>query len=123
MVWKPIRKGLLSLLLGLSALRYLIFSFQYYMLLLAMQVDMPFLQAMIFISVIYLVLTAIPSIALADIGIRGSVALFFFGMVSDNTTGILLATLLLWFINIVLPALIGYIYVWKMKVYKSGTLC
>ncbi len=49
----------------------------------------------------------IPSIALAELGIRGTVSLFLFKEVSPNVAGIAAATFVLWCMNLMLPSLIG----------------
>lgn len=59
------------------------------------------------ISVLYLVMAIIPTIALAEIGIRGEVSKLLFGMISANTLGIVAATVSIWLINLILPAIAG----------------
>ena len=68
------RKTLVHVLM-LSALRYLVFSFQFYLLLLAFGLVIPYPTAMLLIAMTYFVMAAIPTIALADLGIRGSVSI------------------------------------------------
>ncbi|MAJ89900.1 MAG: hypothetical protein CMD08_01295, partial [Flavobacteriales bacterium] len=61
----------------------------------------------------------IPTIAITEIGVRGSVALFFFGLVSNNVVGILSATFVMWIINLVFPALIGMIFIFSLKFFRK----
>jgi hypothetical protein len=49
----------------------------------------------------------LPSIVIADLGIRGSVSIFILGQFSENTQGILTASVVLWIINIMLPSILG----------------
>ena len=64
-------------------------------------------------------MTFIPSIALADLGIREAVALTIIGLESNNHIGILSATLVIWAINLVIPAIFGSVLIFKSKIFKS----
>jgi len=106
--------------------RYFIFSTQFFLLLRAFDLDIPFFDAFTLISMTYFVMTAIPTVALVDIGIRGSVAIYFIGSYfPDNTlvaTRILSATTLVWILNLALPALLGLLFINRLTVLrKSGT--
>lgn len=62
------------------------------------------------IAIYFGVITIIPSFAIADLGIRGSIALFIFGIISTNTAAIVIAIFLLWIINLAIPAFIPVIF-------------
>lgn len=62
-------------------------------------------------------MAVIPTLALTEIGVRGSVALFFLGLVSTNSIGIVTATFTLWIINLALPALIGSFFVFSTNIF------
>jgi len=110
----------LFFILFLSFLRYLVFSFQFYLLLLFFGVDITAFHAFISIGMIYLFLFAIPGIALSEIGVRGSLAIFFIGIYSNHFTAILSATILLWIINLAIPAISGSFIV-LTKSFKKKT--
>jgi hypothetical protein len=69
----------------------------------------------------------IPTIALTELGIRGSVALYIFGLYSGqvlpvsgaNSLGIFAASTLLWTINLGIPALIGTIFVFRLQFFRK----
>lgn len=98
-----------------SMLRYLIFMGQYYLLLLFFNVDIPVLTALSCIIGTFCVQSIVPSFLLLEIGLRGASALAFFGMYTNNQEGILLAAYSLWIINMLLPALIGWVIIFKRK--------
>lgn len=102
-------------LLGYSTVRYAVFLFQYYLLLIFFNVDIGLTEALIAAAAAFFINTVIPSIVLADVGIRGSTALLFFGLYSDNNPGILWAAFALWLINLVIPALLGSFIFFKTK--------
>jgi hypothetical protein len=108
----------------ISILRYAVFSFQFYILLLAVgMVDLSLFSGLSIISSIFLLNTIRPSIALLEIGIRGSVALFIFGLYFGFDNGheeaIFTASTLIWLINIIIPALIGLIFIKDLRFFKS----
>jgi hypothetical protein len=65
----------------------------------------------------------LPSFALTELGVRGSIAVMLFQNVSDNISGALLAVVLLWIINVALPALIGCVYVFNLTGKKQQLPC
>ncbi len=106
----------LLLILGLSFLRYLIFSFQFVLLLHFFDVELSIYEAYTGIALTYLLSSLIPVLSIAEIGVRGSAAILFFGLFSDNIPGILSATTILWLINLAIPAVFGTIIFYKTKI-------
>ena len=58
----------------------------------------------------------IPSITLAELGIRGSVIIYFTELFISDFTGTLSASIVLWFINLAIPAIIGSFFMYRIKV-------
>lgn len=113
------RTARLSITLLMSCFRYLVFTSQFIILLSIFDVEINIPLAFITISLIYLVLAVIPTGALTEIGIRGSVSLYLLGIYSLNSPGILFATFSLWFLNIAIPSVIGsFIYYSKSEQYS-----
>lgn len=117
----------LFVVLIFSLSRYIVFSFQFYILLLFFNLNFPFWNAMSIIGVVYLVMTIIPSVALSEIGVRGSVAIYFFSFcfgsltgVSDPELGVVSTSSLLWLVNIVLPAIMGTLFVYHLRVFRNN---
>ncbi|WP_158618090.1 lysylphosphatidylglycerol synthase domain-containing protein [Chitinophaga lutea] len=108
-------------LLLLSALRYTVFSAQYLILLYALGVSFVWWQGFFMINVIYLVMAVLPTIAIAEIGLRGSVSMHFLGLLSTNAAGILAATVAIWLINLVLPAVMGSLLLLGVKIFKTNS--
>ncbi len=114
--------------LGLSFLRYLIFSIQFYILLRMFMIPIPFFQGFVIITLIFLIMTFLPTIAIVELGIRGSVSLYFFGLFFakagiqsiDHELGTLAASSTLWLINIAVPALMGAIFVFNLKFFRKN---
>lgn len=87
--------------------RYAIFLIQFYILLHFFNVHISLIESIWAIALTYLATTIIPTSTLIELGIRGAVAVFFLGTFSNNHAGILSASILLWFINIAIPAVLG----------------
>ena len=123
--WYNVRELLKVLII--SILRYLVFSFQFYLLLQLLQVPVGYVDAMVLIGLIYLLMTIIPTIALSEIGVRGSVSLYVFGLffgsaaLSGNLSQqIVTASSALWFFNLALPALLGVFFVYRLNFFRNG---
>ena len=106
-------------LLLLSALRYMVFSAQYLILLDTLGVEMLWWQGFLLNAVIYLVMALVPTIAIAELGLRGKVSLYFMGFLSMNSPAIIAATVIIWFINLVVPAILGSVLLLGIKIFKE----
>jgi len=113
------RKELMIALLY-SVLRYLIFSSQFLILLHVFEVDINFLQSILSVMLVFFFITLTPTITIAEIGVRGSVALLVFMKFSSNVIGILSSTFLLWVINLIIPAIIGSFFIFSLKFFRKS---
>ena len=99
----------------LAILRYLVFSHQYYFLFLAFDVDLPYLILISAISSVYFLASSLPTFQFLDFAVKGSVAVYFFGILGVNEWVVVFVTTLMWFLNVVLPVAIGSYYVLNFK--------
>lgn len=106
----------LSVTFSLSAIRYLVFAIQLGIMLQALQPDMDVRQMVGLIPAYYFCITVVPSIFLADIGIKGSVALFVFAGISSNELSILTAMFMIWLINSAIPTLLGNLILTRKQI-------
>jgi len=95
----------------LAVCRYLVVSHQYYFLFLAFDVQLPFFTLMAAIASVYFLASSLPTFQFLDFAVKGSVALYFFGLLGVNEWIVVFVTTLFWFLNIVLPAVIGSYFV------------
>ncbi|MCF6242605.1 MAG: flippase-like domain-containing protein [Bacteroidales bacterium] len=107
----------LFIILSLSFFRYLIFFNQFYILLHIFGVNICLYEAFIAISLVYLFLFSIPTIAFSELGIRGSLSVFFIGIYSADYPEIIMASIVLWILNLAVPATAGTIII-LFKRYK-----
>ncbi|MEM0541695.1 hypothetical protein WFZ85_03640 [Flavobacterium sp. j3] len=99
----------------LALARYLVFSHQYYFLFLAFDVDLHYLTMMATIATVYFLASSLPSFQFLDFAVKGSVAVFFFGKLEVNEWIVVFISTLMWFLNVVLPVVIGSYFVLKFK--------
>lgn len=100
--------------------RYVIFTFQFYLLLRIFNIDVAYGSAIMMISLTYFVMTAIPTIAITELGVRGSVAVYFIGLLSTSVSNIFMASSMLWLINLALPALVGILFIFQLRFFRKS---
>ena len=100
----------------LAICRYIVFSHQYYFLFLAFYVDLPYLTLMSAITSVYFLASSLPTFQFLDFAVKGSVAVYFFGILGVNEWIVIFISTLMWFLNVVLPVIIGSYYVLNFKV-------
>ncbi len=107
---------LLLKFLSLSLIRFIIFSTQYILLFKLYHVDVNIVECWMGISVMFLVMAIIPTIALfTDMGLKNELSIRLIGLFSNNHLGISLASLSIWLINLIFPALLGSLFVLGLK--------
>lgn len=99
----------------LATIRYLVFSHQYYVLFLIFGVDLPYFTMMATIAAVYFLASSLPSFQFLDFAVKGSVAVYFFGKLGINEWIIVFISTLMWFLNVVIPVIIGSYFVLKFK--------
>ena len=99
-------KQLLRILL-LSVIRYLVFILQYILLLEVMEVGIGMILSFWLLSVFYLIMAIAPTIGFIELPVRAAASVELLKLYSSNILGIQAATLGIWLINLVLPAIVG----------------
>ena len=112
------RKQLLRILF-LSFLRYMVFILQFVLLLQIMQVDISFFTCFRLLTVFYLVMAMAPTIGFTELPIRAAASLEILQLYSNNLIGIQAASLGIWIINLVIPAIIGSLLIFGIKILKN----
>ena len=104
--------------LFISFLRFVIFTAQYLFLLRWMNVQLPLVEGFCMGALFFWVMAVIPSIALTELGIRGSVSIYIFRHFSADTIGILAATAGIWVLNLIIPSIIGSTLILRMRLLR-----
>nr|WP_256367524.1 MULTISPECIES: lysylphosphatidylglycerol synthase transmembrane domain-containing protein [unclassified Lentimicrobium] len=113
--------------LSYSLLRYLIYSVQFYLLLLAFHFDLSIIDGMMVVFLVFFGITIIPSIAVAELGVRALITLFVFQLIGQYSQaefelGLIAATSILWLINIAFAAVIGGAFIFNLKFIRKKDL-
>ena len=109
----------LTRILFFSTARYLVFVVQYVLLLQVFGVESGIVNLAMMVSVLFLVLAMVPSIALAELGFRGKVSMQLFGLLSNNHLGIIAAAAGIWIINLIIPAIAGSVLILGLRLFKN----
>ena len=120
------KKDLFRILL-LAIAKYIVYSFQFVLLIWAFDVPLNYFEAMIPIMFTYLLMTVIPFITITEIAVRGSVCIFVFekwlsimGISTSFSMMVFSASTMLWFYNLAIPAIIGLFFIRKLKFMRSS---
>lgn len=112
--WKELTKILL-----LSFIRYVVFVVQYLLLLQLFKVEASAWQLAWMVCVLFLVLAVVPTIPIAELGLRGEASKQLFGLLSTNTLGIVFTAVIIWLINRVIPAIAGSLFILGVRLFKK----
>jgi len=107
-------------LLALSFIRYAIFTFQFLLLLSVFDLGLSWHEKFNGIAFIFLLKSVLPTFNfINDLGVREFGAVVYFDFYEVNAAPIISASLILWTINIALPAVMGLFSLYKLKLEQS----
>ncbi len=104
---------LLAVVTSLSLTRYVVFTFQYIILLHEFGVNESIPFSFMIISVTYFITSLVPGFALSELALRGSVAVYLF--VDQDPVNVLAASTGIWLLNIVVPGIFGALSAFYFK--------
>jgi uncharacterized membrane protein YbhN (UPF0104 family) len=99
----------------LALCRYLAIVHQYYILFILFNVELPYFLLVSTIAATYFLGSSLPSFQFLDFAVKGSVAVYFFGILGVNEWIVVFIATLIWLLNIVLPVTIGSYFVFTFK--------
>lgn len=103
----------ISIILLLALLRYMVFTTQYLLIINYVAPSLSISNIVMMTSLIFLTQSILPSFAITEIMMRGSVAAFFFEYISNDVLPIVASAFSIWILNVILPAVIGSYFVLK----------
>ena len=107
-------------LFSVAVLRYIVFSTQFVLLIYSFGDEKNLLAMYLATSLIFLTKSIIPSFTLLELGIREGAAIYFFGAFGVASAIAFDSALLLFTINILIPALIGIPFIFRLKDWNSS---
>ena len=85
-----------------------------------MHVEIDFKMCTMLLMLFYFIMTLAPTIGFTELPVRATLSMLIFGPFSNNQLGIQLASLSIWVINIVIPAIIGSILISTLKIINEN---
>ena len=119
MVMGTLTVSVLLRVLLLSVLRFLVFGIQYILMLRFLQVNVGWWSGFWMVSVLFLLLAMVPTIALLELGLRWRYSLVLFGMFSTDAVAIYASATGIWLVNLVIPALAGSLFIIGVRVFRE----
>lgn len=98
-----------------SFIRYMVYLIQYVLILRFFEVSDSLLMLTIYSGVFLVAQTFSPLMPFFDISYRGGSILYVFKETGSNSIALVSAVTLVWFINLLIPALIGYFFILRKK--------
>lgn len=118
LVLNSIKKNTILSIVLLSFYRYVTFMLQYLLVFYIFDLQCNILLFFSLTAFYFLLITAIPTFFITELGVRGSAALLVFGSVFPSVELVLSAILLVWIINLAIPAILGVFFLFQYK-YKQ----
>lgn len=114
------KKQELIKILSFCLARYAVFSTQYYLMFMWLIPDLHLVDLITLVSILFFVQSLLPSLDLFDVGIRSFTASYFFGFVTPNIIAVIAVTASIWLINLIIPAILGAYFVFKLRFFGSS---
>jgi hypothetical protein len=102
----------------ISLIRYIVFPLQYFVLFKMLDTTIDFSECLSMTATSYFLLAIVPTYVIAEIGARGSINLLAFSEL-NAPFAVLSVTLLIWVINLIVPAMFGTFLLAKFKISKE----
>lgn len=102
-----------------SFARFLVFTGQYCLIIKLLIPDLQVFEMTMMIFILFFVQSALPSLDLLDVGVRSMTATYFFSYITDQEIAIMAATACVWFINLIVPAILGSVFVFKLNIFGT----
>jgi hypothetical protein len=102
----------IALVIIFTLFKYTVFCFQFWLILFYFGI-VTHPSHIALVAIYFGGITILPSFAIADLGLRGSIGIILFSLISKNSIGIIMSVFLLWFFNLAIPSLIPL--VWKKQ--------
>ncbi len=103
----------------LSGLRYAVFTAQYLVLLRVYGIALQPKEGITAVGTIFLLQSALPSFAAVELLKRGNIALLVFGFYTAGEMGVLATSSTLWFTNLIIPAVLGYVLLLRRDFFRA----
>lgn len=119
-VLQHVQTGELFRVLMLSLARFIIFTSQYVILMLAILPEIPLVSMILMIFILFFVQAAVPSLDIFDFSVRSFVASNLYSYVTTQEIAVMAIVSCIWFVNLILPAIIGSFFVLNVNYLRDN---
>jgi len=99
--------------------RYVVFTSQYLVLFLWLIPGLSPVDIVMMICIMFFIQSALPSLDLFEVGVRSLTASYFFSFVTHQDVAVIACTATIWFVNIIIPAILGTYFVFKLNFFGN----
>ena len=110
----------LARILLISIARYAVFNTQYFVLLHWLIPDLRYVDILMMMSVFFFIQGLLPSLDFFDIGVRAITASYLFAFITDRHVEVIATAACIWLINIIIPAILGSYFVFKLNLFGNS---
>lgn len=107
-------------IMGFSLARFAVFSFQYYLVIHLLIPGISVFPMMMMVFVLFFVQSALPSLDIVDVAVRNGTAAYLFGYIVQQPVAVMAAVSSIWFINLIIPAILGSVFVFKLHFFDRN---
>lgn len=107
-------------IMGFCIARFFVFSFQYYLVIHLLIPGIPFFTVIMMVFIVLFIQSALPSLDLLDIAIRSTTAATVFSYVTNQEIAVIAAFTSIWLINLIIPAILGSVFIFKLKFFDRN---
>ncbi len=100
--------------------RFFIFSLQYYLVIHLLVPEIPFYDVVLMVFIVFFVQSALPSLDLLDVPVRATAAATVFAYATGQQIAIIAAFSSIWLINLIIPAILGSVFIFKLKFFDRN---
>ncbi len=105
----------------LSFARYLVFTLQFLLMLMLMDLGISTGIIIAGITWIFLIKSILPTLNWAgDLGVREVAAVMFFSVFTEELNGVIAASITLWVINLLLPVFVGAVFIYRWRIFQKS---
>jgi len=106
-------------IMGYCLARFAVFSFQYYLVIHLLIPQIPLYDVLMMVFILFFIQSALPSLDLLDVGVRNLTSVTLFAYVTDQKIAVMAAVTSIWLINLIIPAILGSVFVFKLKFFDN----
>ena len=100
--------------------RFAVFSSEYYLVIHLLLPQLPVFSTMMMVFNMFFIQSALPTLDLVDVGLRSITAATFFSYITTEKIAVIACVSSIWFINLIIPAIIGSVFVLKIRFFDRN---